>query len=424
LKLSSPSITVNGTNLLPPSEQFHCGAAFFDMETEPAAPTAESTPFVQDSVGVKVMSQAGLTSVSMSLRDLPIDQVSEQAFESASRLLDVSTFMGADARTINGAMDQNLVWWRGKQGLSVRLLVTLPFNIRVGGAAITVLGADAESAPATPSRAYPPWNRSMRFFRLSQLDDDVVSAYRNAFLALEAALDTAVPPEVELPRGEREWLSAALAQVRELHDLDLENYIETKGSDDSIQQFMDEQYTAVRCCIFHAKYRHRPSILPGEPDALRTVAQALEPLMRLILDINRVALSAPRPGGVLTIAGFNLMLDSLMAAGYQAAVAEVQGDSAVIGATTKLSERANLDGKGAEQRFLGWIALEPSRALGFNSVISFRQEDAVSVESGALNQAFSCSALPRISLDGVDELQLGIRLVLNNRSMPRSRFYF
>lgn len=143
------------------------------------------------------------------------------------------------------------------------------------------------------------WTRALRFFRYSQLADDVFDAYRNLFLALEAVLSELVSGG---PGGEREWLEHALKHLVAAGELDLSRYTPS-GEPDPLEHFLREQYAARRCATFHAK-SHRDVLTPGSAEDRETVASALEHLARIVMDLSEKVVQRRRPGGALTFAGF------------------------------------------------------------------------------------------------------------------------
>jgi len=83
----------------------------------------------------------------------------------------------------------------------LRLVVSRPLTVN---ATVGASGAHGGSA-RPPWEGSATWNAALRFFRLTQLADDIFDAYRNAFLALEAILDAS---------GRRPRQGARLAEVR------------------------------------------------------------------------------------------------------------------------------------------------------------------------------------------------------------------
>lgn len=271
----------------------------------------------------------------------------------------------------------------------------------------------------------------MRFFRLSQLADDIFDAYRNAFLALEAALDETISSTG--PRGEAAWLKFALADVPPRYRLDLSRYLLDPSAADPIEQFMDEQYTARRCAVFHAKSGRSGSLLPGVGADRQIVSDALEPLLRLVIDLTRNAFDAVYPAAAMTVFGFEQALRNVVAHGYEIAVltAPNRGDDLSLDKVGGLSPHVltpagsqKLDSFGLEHGFVATARVRdlPRRVL--DTVVSYVTSP---VEPGfgtitPQNGLLAFHPLPTIELTGVDHLEVLQRWRLDNRQMPKAWF--
>ena len=186
------------------------GAVFFDTEL-PSEPPAGPDPvqlFAVDGHEARLFSWA--TAVSLLNGSYGPGDVASTALEVAQRALDLSTITGFGASSLPGADGQHVVWWRDSSATSLRIVVSRPLHVT------TSVGARSATHAASPTST---WDPTMQFFRLSQLADDVFEAYRNAYLALEAALDATVPPGA--PAREGAWMEFALARVPGNYGLDL-----------------------------------------------------------------------------------------------------------------------------------------------------------------------------------------------------------
>ena len=94
------------------------------------------------------------------------------------------------------------------RGLSVAIrLLSIPTQtLHVGE--ITVTGGTPVVPPA------PEWHESARYFRLSQLTDDLLDSFRNIYLALESILDHLAPQRTTSPlEREGSWFRRALTEA-------------------------------------------------------------------------------------------------------------------------------------------------------------------------------------------------------------------
>lgn len=139
-----------------------------------------------------------------------------------------------------------LTWTRANDGYQLTIASTadIPWSISRRGTMIRA-HARAPSIPATTQIAHHP---SFRFYRLSQLTDDLFDAYRNAYLALECLVSDEDLPK-QKPNGgtesEPNWLKRVLGDSTLL--------LAGVPSGMNIDATVDEIYKQGRLPLFHAK---------------------------------------------------------------------------------------------------------------------------------------------------------------------------
>jgi len=270
----------------------------------------------------------------------------------------------------------------------------------------------------------------MRYFRLSQLADDIFDAYRNAFLALEAALDATI--SLSGPKRESEWLRTALDDVLPRFGLDPRRYLLQAPGPDPAQQFMDEQYLALRCTVFHAKQGHRTSLLPGVAGDRRRVAEALDPLIRLVLDISRHAFTAIFPAGLMTVSHFETHMRTIAFLGYELSLlnTDQSGEDLSLDQirtmATQVLRPADVGTLGSAGEVHGFLAEVPVAHVThprFNAIAAYTVHPFPGPPSTILSgHALSHHHVSVIDLAGIDILQVIVRWMLDNQRMPRSHF--
>jgi hypothetical protein len=170
----------------------------------------------------------------------------------AQRALDLFSIWGVADLSIRECEREHIAWWKAASGVVVRLrenhdMAQWTFN----GTANVSNSVGIPSPLSVPTNF--PWHDSYRFFRLSQVTDDLYEAYRYLFLALESIL-SAVAPMQSLQRGkrretEKEWLIMALQAVRAV---DLRRYASTNAIDPA-SDLVKDFYEVNRTALFHAK---------------------------------------------------------------------------------------------------------------------------------------------------------------------------
>ncbi len=148
------------------------GALLFLRES----PEADAKALLDE--GVEVEIRHGVRAVVA--RNVPgsgHDQVADASVVLANRGLDVLTMNGAGRSALAG-VDTTAVWWSDEEDRHlVRFSMSLTSTIRFT-ATVTVLGADGTPAPRSPEPVVS-WQESMRYFRMSELTDDLFDAFRN-----------------------------------------------------------------------------------------------------------------------------------------------------------------------------------------------------------------------------------------------------
>ena len=197
---------------------------------------------------------------------------------------------------------------------------------------------------------------------------------------------------------------------------------------------MQEQYRACRCAVFHAKAANRSgALLPGVVSDRRLVADALEPLLRLVLDLSRHAFNAIFPSGGMTFGGFDQQLKELNRHGYRISVLkdpsstgnDLTKESATSSGANTLatSHLGKLDRLGQEQGFHASADVANLTVHRLDTIVSYTDHPVpglltIPTPTGLL----SCHHLPTLDLGGLDRLEVLMRWVLDNRRMPRAHW--
>lgn len=124
------------------------------------------------------------------------------------------------------------------------------------------------------------WDPALRYFRLSQVTDDLFDAFRNLYLAMECVLDAICPR----PKRTREgaWLRLALQRAAAM-GVDLNKYARP-GTGSAEDRLYKEIWTDVRNAVFHAK-GSQARYLPLDASSRPAVQDALLRLGGLFMDL-------------------------------------------------------------------------------------------------------------------------------------------
>lgn len=232
---------------------------------------------------------------------LKLDQEALQSggFEAVQAALDILSVKGIlSAYVARPATTSIGVYWANSR--SIVYLQSL-FDLSMGMSIQVQQFDDLNNEIILPPPAEPIWNESFRYYRLSQSSSDLFEAYRNLFLAFEALLNTICTKQRR--EGEGTWLRRALAVVDLRVDL---AQFTPSGSSDPIDYIINSQYASVRCRLQHAKFP--AAELPHSSINPVAVKQAYDELVRIWRQIAGAYLNVPTGGGVITYAGFEMMM--------------------------------------------------------------------------------------------------------------------
>jgi hypothetical protein len=150
---------------------------------------------------------------------------------------------GPDLST-HDAGNEYFTWWNNSGQKTIAAVTTATTIWSVGSAELTVRDSAGNIVP--PIKVVPQHHPGFRYYRLSQVSDDLFDAYRNMYLALELLLSTRYPKK----GGEEKWLKDSLTKVDK--DLNLARF-SPAGHSDPIKYFVSEIYNNARLPLFHAK---------------------------------------------------------------------------------------------------------------------------------------------------------------------------
>lgn len=226
-----------------------------------------------------------------------------ESIDAANKGLDLLSARGVVDVSIREAEDQHISWWVERGCSVIRVLSVPTVQVHVGD--VTVTGGMQIVPP-------PLWHESLRYFRLSQITDDLVDAYRNLYLGLECLLDTIAPqrsgPTGKPAEGEGAWFRRALVEAGNV--VSLAGFV-PQGTPDPVQALWDDLYRDVRSALFHAK-ASRPTIVPHGSNQRQEIAESLTRATALYLALAKYVLHIRRPGGGIFAGFWRMQTDALV----------------------------------------------------------------------------------------------------------------
>jgi hypothetical protein len=171
-----------------------------------------------------------------------------QAISMGSELLqdglDMWSIFGRADLATRDAPDEYFAWWRDGGKSVIAVVDTGTFSFHVPPISIEVRDVGGQIVP--PKRVTPQHHLGFRFYRLSQVSDDLFDAFRNMYLAFELLLSAKYPKGAE---REIDWLRASL--VASTADLNLVSL--APAGVDPVTHIIDKVYLNARLPLFHAK---------------------------------------------------------------------------------------------------------------------------------------------------------------------------
>jgi hypothetical protein len=224
----------------------------------------------------------------------------DDALAAANKGLDFLCLRGADPLAIRHAAGEHIVWWSENGRSVVRVLSVPTVTVHVGRP--TVIGGI--QVPPPP----PAWQESARYFRLSQLAEDLFDSFRNVYLALESILDHIAPQRTNPPyEREGDWFRRALTAAGTVIDLSAHA---PKGSSDPIAALFDELYLSTRNLVFHAKST-RAYLLPHSSGERRAVEETTRRAAYLYLALATEVIHLHPPGSGIFAAFWRAQVEGI-----------------------------------------------------------------------------------------------------------------
>jgi hypothetical protein len=224
----------------------------------------------------------------------------DDALAAANKGLDFVCLRGAAQLAIRNAGTEHIVWWSEDSQSIIRLLSAPTVTVHMGK--VTVTGG----TPVVPPP--PDWQESARYFRLSQLSDDLFDSFRNIYLALESILDHIAPQRTTAPyEREGAWFRRALGEAGNIVDLTAHA---PKAAADPVDALYNELYLDTRNLVFHAKST-RAYLLPHSSPERRAVEETTRRAAYLYIALAEKVVHLRPPGSGIFAAFWRTQVEGL-----------------------------------------------------------------------------------------------------------------
>lgn len=355
-----------------------------------------------------------------------LDHIIESAYDVAQEVLDIVAVEDRDALVVIEPYD-NVVWRTGPQGLKLQSTSSIVFGRRTTATATLTVRDAAGNVRPDPPYTPPRHHQAYRFFRFSQVAQNVFDGYRNMFLALESLLDDVEPKRSG--DGETEWLERAL-NTAQSRGLDLSTFTRP-GSMNSVDDFLNSHYSAIRCAAFHSKSSTGDLLLPGRLADESTVLQQLLAVQELVESLLISKFSTRLASSGSTFFGFRQSISTLAPI---AVMFLSVGDCPTL--EQVIAEEKDLpEGTGSLVSFAGargtaldeWLLVSEIKPaeLSFSKIRSLR---LVANPNDHLFLGMTADKMNRtliptdLDINDVSKLVVRVRCVLRNLQGPKRRF--
>lgn len=238
---------------------------------------AEKSIFIEHEEGT-VSIRAGASSVTVQLRNaIPESDLRDFAWRIVQEALDIRAATHREALSTYRGDHECAFWFLTQNGYT--LVIVDVVHSRWNMNATLSVGTDAITPPQSPPSV--PYHPALRFYRLSQISDDLFDAFRNAYLALECIVSDVSP--INANEKEAVWLKRVLNGPLS----------STIPGGLNIDATVDAIYKHGRLPLFHAKNNfYKP-----QGDDRATIQSTLTTLQQLLASIMKTKISPLISGG-------------------------------------------------------------------------------------------------------------------------------
>ncbi|MGV8109618.1 hypothetical protein [Methanospirillum sp.] len=247
--------------------------------------------------------------------DYGYNQVLTESYRICQQALDLLSVLYHHTLAIKSySSEYHIIYKKDKEYILRSIgLAKIGFDISV-----TVEVKDKYGNIKPPQKPLPPeWIPAFRYYRLSQLSDDLEDAYRNLFLSFESILSKFQRKSKR--ESETQWIISTLQFLATNFSLDIFKSKDTTLIS-QISEFVDLQYKENRCRLFHAK---NPSdLLPIDDINPELLLKSYSSLLRVWRDIVSNCQNLSIGGGCVTYVGFRELMKPLPNTSYNLMITE------------------------------------------------------------------------------------------------------
>ena len=310
---------------------------------------------------------------------------------------DLLSVAGKDDLAVKDLRDY-FCWWENNGKITLRKVIYKDLLVSIGHPTLTIRDKDGNIKLPTPQPKIIH-HASMRYFRLSQISEDVFEAFRNLYLSFELLLTKIRPKKKN--EGEGKWIKDVLSVVDKSYNL---SNIYKKKSTNIVDAIYNEIYIDIRCNIFHAKQNF---LVAKSINDMEKVRQGFISLTKIVIFLMENYLNVRYLTGGLFVSAFTNVYNDILSKSTLTI-------TDISNRTTELPTRLAPDLSSDDLVYvIGEIESPKIDNIGEFSKFELKGE-----KKELLTGEFE----GLLTLDGIDhfELQVGIQLI--NLNQPKHHF--
>ncbi len=294
-------------------------------------------------------------------------------------------------------MKEIISWWKEGRDQVLRWTIYEMLGFSIGPVKVEIKDNNGNVIPP-PKQPKIIYHECMRYFRLSQITDDVFEAFRNLYLAFELILNFIEPKQIE---RERIWLKRALNTANSKHQL-VRVFEPITGN--VVSDIINEIYTDIRCAVFHAKKSY---LIPQNLADKEKVQKGFIKLSNLVVFLMEKYLNTRNLTGGMTYFAFSNFTQALFS---KSELIFSDSSNNSVNVSKKYAPELSSDG-------LSFIlgSIDGPNIKKINDLKGFILRDSN-------KNLFTGEIEGVLSLEHIDRLEIQIGLQLNNLNQPKYLF--
>jgi len=333
-------------------------------------------------------------------------------YETIQKGLDLLSINGKADISIESGSEEYCIWWKNEKQF-LRVVRMTDFKM-AASFEMDVIDQDGNRID-TKTEKNTQYHESLRYYRLSQVTEDLFDSFRNMYLAFESLLSL----RTKIRRGEKEgeWLKRALNNLPYLRSL--ENMFEQRKLN-VVEKFYKQIYLDVRCNLFHSK-NNAKKLIPQNLKDRRKVSESLQILTQIVLMLSDELLKIERETAIITNVGFSKMLDDKFKS--EILLSDSEKKVSIYESFKDDIHQSSFSFNADYSEVLSVSGI--SYYVGSLNTLNFRGVPIINRFAFKLDEEiFSVHRIMGLTLEDIDEIEFHLGYRLKNANLPKINFQY